>query len=113
MFLKIMPFTWNICRGLLPIGQPHQDALPIGRVGLFGLLDQCPEDHPLHLGLAVQGVSPLGPDLGLGEVDHVEGPLLGDVLSVLVGATLVGYLLGGQELAGGGFEEGLFEGVGE
>lgn len=59
-------------------------------------------------------MSSLGPDLGLAEVDHVEGPLLADVLSVLVGAALVGDLLGGEELAGGGFEEGLFgERVGE
>lgn len=48
MFLEIVSDAGDIGDHLLAIGQPDQDALSVGRVGLLRLLDQGLKDYALE-----------------------------------------------------------------
>lgn len=55
MLLQVVSLPGDERHRLLPVGQTHSSALPVGRVGLLGLPVHGLQDHRLQLGPAERG----------------------------------------------------------
>lgn len=49
-------FTWNVGDHFLAVGQPHHDALSVGRIGLLGLFDEGLEYHAFRERRAIERI---------------------------------------------------------
>lgn len=71
VLLQVVPLPGNEHHRLLPVGQPHAGALPVGGVGLLGLSDHRLQDDRLQLGAAKRGSNGFGRDFGLPLAMHL------------------------------------------
>lgn len=56
VLLQVVADSGDVRDQFLAGAEPHQDALPVGRVGLLGLFDQGLQDDALGKGFPVQGL---------------------------------------------------------
>lgn len=54
VLLQVVANARDVRHQFLAGAEPYQNALPVGRIGLLGFLDQCLEDDTLGEGFTVQ-----------------------------------------------------------
>lgn len=71
VLLQVVSLPGDEDHGLLPVGQAHPGALPVGGVGLLGLPDHGLQHHGLQLGAAESGPNGLERRFGFPHSVHL------------------------------------------